>query len=108
MRVIRHFCARVLVLYLGRIVESGTTEEVFGSPRHPYTRALIDAAPVAHPAQRRKRGALSGDPPSPSTATAGCSFRSRCAHAIEACGASIPALRKVGAQHLAACIRDDI
>ncbi len=106
--VIRHFCDRVLVLYLGRIVESGTTEEVFGSPRHPYTRALIDAAPVAHPAHRRKRSALCGDPPSPSTADAGCSFRSRCAHAIEACGASIPALRTVGAQHLAACIRDDI
>jgi oligopeptide/dipeptide ABC transporter ATP-binding protein len=106
--VIRHFCSRVLVLYLGRIVESGSTEEVFGDPRHPYTRALIDAAPVAHPARRRRRDALSGDPPSPSGTHAGCAFRSRCSHAIDACRAEVPLLRKVAAQHLAACIRDDI
>ena len=106
--VIRHFCDRVLVLYLGRIVESGTTEEVFGSPRHPYTRALIDSAPVAHPARRRIRSALSGDPPGPGNIDAGCAFRSRCAHVLAACGAEVPALRSFGGQHRAACIRDDL
>jgi oligopeptide/dipeptide ABC transporter ATP-binding protein len=106
--VIRHFCNRVLVLYLGRIVESGSTEEVFGDPRHPYTRALIEAAPVAHPSRRRERSALPGDPPSPINADAGCAFRSRCSHAIEACRAAVPPLRRVASQHLAACIRDDI
>jgi oligopeptide/dipeptide ABC transporter ATP-binding protein len=105
--VIRHFCDRVMVLYLGRIVESGPTEDVFGNPRHPYTRALIDAAPVAHPAHRRERGALSGDPPSVMTMSSGCAFRSRCAHAIDACRAHVPPLRHVGAHHSAACIRDE-
>jgi oligopeptide/dipeptide ABC transporter ATP-binding protein len=106
--VIRHFCERVMVLYLGRIVESGPTEEVFGNSRHPYTRALIDAAPAAHPARRRHRGALSGDPPSALTMSSGCAFRSRCAHAIDACRAAVPPLRNVGAHHSAACIRDEI
>jgi oligopeptide/dipeptide ABC transporter ATP-binding protein len=106
--VIRHFCDRVLVLYLGRIVESGTTEEVFANARHPYTRALIAAAPVAHPARRRARDALSGDPPSPSDMAAGCAFRTRCTHAIAACGAATPALRHIAAEHSVACIRDDI
>jgi oligopeptide/dipeptide ABC transporter ATP-binding protein len=106
--VIRHFCDRVLVLYLGRVVESGTTEQVFGNPRHPYTRALIDAAPVVHPSRRRKRSALPGDPPSPIHAEAGCAFRSRCVYAIDACAAAIPPLRSVGDRHEAACIRDQI
>ncbi len=106
--VIRHFCDRVMVLYLGSIVESGPTEEVFSNPRHPYTRALIDAAPVAHPARRRARSALSGDPPSRISTAAGCAFRSRCAHAIDACSAATPPLRQVTADHLAACIRDGI
>jgi oligopeptide/dipeptide ABC transporter ATP-binding protein len=105
--VIRHFCDRVMVLYLGRIVESGPTEEVFANPRHPYTRALIDAAPVSHPARRRARGALAGDPPSPMTIASGCAFRSRCAHALDNCRAQVPALRHVGLQHLSACIRDE-
>jgi oligopeptide/dipeptide ABC transporter ATP-binding protein len=106
--VIRHFCDRVLVLYLGRIVESGTTEQVFSDPRHPYTRALIDAAPVAHPARRRQRGTLCGDPPSPIGIAAGCAFRTRCAYAMDACAINVPGLRQVSAQHSVACLRDDL
>jgi len=105
--VIRHVCDRVLVLYLGRIVESGTIDAVFGRPRHPYTRALMDAAPVAHPAQRRKRS-LPGDPPSAITATTGCAFRSRCAYAMAACGNDSPPLRQITPTHSVACFRDDI
>ncbi len=110
--VIRHFCDRVMVLYLGRIVESGPTEEVFGNPQHPYTRALIDAAPVSHPARRRGRGALSGDPPSPMAISSGCAFRPRCRYAIDACSDEVPELRSVKLrsveqQHFKACIRDE-
>ncbi len=104
--VIRHFCDRVMVLYLGRIVESGPTEEFFCNPRHPYTRALIEAAPVAHPARRRARSALAGDPPSRVGNSNGCAFRPRCAQAIDVCAGVIPPLREVAADHLAACIRD--
>jgi oligopeptide/dipeptide ABC transporter ATP-binding protein len=106
--VIRHFCDRVLVLYLGRIVETGTTEDVFANARHPYTRALIAAAPVTHPARRRVREALAGDPPSPTSAAAGCAFRSRCRYAVAACAAQTPRLREVASQHSVACIREDI
>ena len=106
--VIRHFCDRVLVFYSGRIVENGATEQVFANPRHPYTRALIAAAPVAHPARRRVRDAISGEPPSAPSAAAACAFRFRCVHALGACGADTPSLRNTGAQHWVACIRDDI
>jgi len=104
--VIRQVCDRVLVLYLGRIVESGTIDAVFGRPRHPYTRALIDAAPVVHPAQRRKRS-LAGDPPSATAAPTGCAFRSRCASAMAACGNHPPPLRQITPTHAVACFRDD-
>ena len=104
--VIRHVCDRVLVLYLGRIVESGTIDAVFGHPRHPYTRALIDAAPVVHPAHRRKRTMLSGDPPSAIAGASGCAFRSRCGYAMAACGTDSPPLREVAATHSVACLAD--
>ena len=135
--VIRHFCDRIMVMYLGRIVEIGPTEAVFSNPRHPYTRALIAAAPVTHPARRRVRDLLGGDPPggdppggavsggastAPAAQAAGCTFRSRCRYAVAACGDGPPALRRARdasltavtadldapAAHLAACIRDDL
>ena len=113
--VIRHFCDRIMVMYLGRIVEIGRTEAVFTNPRHPYTRALIDAAPVTHPARRQPRVLLDGVPPGPLAAPSGCAFRSRCPCSIDACHRDIPPLRAVAASHpgasaghLAACIRDDI
>jgi oligopeptide/dipeptide ABC transporter ATP-binding protein len=104
--VIRHFCDRIMVMYLGRIVEIGPTESVFSSPRHPYTRALIDAAPVTHPARRRIRDMRGGEAPSLTAVPAGCAFQSRCPHAVTACRDGIPPLRTVAADHLAACLRD--
>jgi oligopeptide/dipeptide ABC transporter ATP-binding protein len=109
--VIRHFCDRIMVLYLGRIVEIGPTEAVFTDPRHPYTRALIDAAPVTHPRLRATRhtsgvSAIGGEPPSPAAAPAGCAFRARCPQAVDACRAAIPPLRAAGPDRLTACIRD--
>ncbi len=78
--VIRHIADRVSVIYLGRVVETGDVEEVFGDPRHPYTRALLSAVPVPDPVRERQRTRilLTGDPPNPAERTTGCIFRGRC------------------------------
>ncbi|WP_426167599.1 ABC transporter ATP-binding protein [Sandarakinorhabdus sp. DWP1-3-1] len=105
--VVEHLCDRVIVLYLGRVMEAGTVEQVFGNPRHPYTRALIDAAPRLGTGvgTRRQRTLLAGDPPSPIAPPSGCVFRTRCPEAIAACADVVPPL--TGAGHQAACIRSD-
>ncbi|PZN94445.1 MAG: peptide ABC transporter ATP-binding protein [Alphaproteobacteria bacterium] len=102
--VVEHLCDRVVVLYLGRVMESGTVDQVFGHARHPYTRALIDAAPRLGP--RRARTVLGGEPPSPIAPPSGCVFRTRCPRAIDACAEGVPPLTGA-AGHLAACIRQD-
>ncbi|MFI6642832.1 oligopeptide/dipeptide ABC transporter ATP-binding protein [Streptomyces sp. NPDC050504] len=78
--VIRHVADRVSVMYLGRTVESGPVDEVFGDPRHPYTRALLSAVPLPDPVRERERERvlLAGDPPSPAERQTGCGFRGRC------------------------------
>ncbi|NJA56484.1 ABC transporter ATP-binding protein, partial [Streptomyces sp. NEAU-H3] len=80
--VVRHMADDIAVMYLGATVERGPAEEVFARPRHPYTRALLAAAPVPDPPAERARAArrvlLAGDPPSPTTRVDGCRFRSRC------------------------------
>lgn len=93
--VVRHFCDRVLVMYLGRAVEYAPTETLFEAPRHPYTQALIAAVPVADPRRQRARklALLEGEVPSPINPPSGCAFRTRCKWAIEKCAASVPALR---------------
>jgi oligopeptide/dipeptide ABC transporter ATP-binding protein len=106
--VVRSLCDRVIVLYLGRVMEEGPAADVLATPRHPYTRALISAVPTLDPARRRLRILLRGDPPSPADPPSGCVFRTRCPFAIAACGEVVPALRPVGTAHCAACIRDDI
>jgi oligopeptide transport system ATP-binding protein len=105
--VVRHLSDRVVVMYLGRIVEIGPTRDVFAAPVHPYTRALL----AATPSLARARGApapLVGELPSPAAPPSGCGFRTRCPHAIADCAATVPALRPVGEGHRAACLRDDI
>jgi peptide/nickel transport system ATP-binding protein len=103
--VVRHLCDRVVVMYLGRVMEEGPADDIFSSPAHPYTRALISATPRLDPARRTKRILLPGDPPSPSDPPSGCVFRTRCAHAIEACAGAVPPLRTSGEQRRVACIR---
>ncbi len=103
--VVRSLCDRVVVLYLGRVMEEGPAAAVFEHPRHPYTRALLSAAPNIDPARRRRRILLRGDPPSPANPPSGCVFRTRCAWAVEACAATIPALAAAGPQHRVACLR---
>jgi peptide/nickel transport system ATP-binding protein len=102
--VVRHLCDRVMVMYLGRVMEEGPAQAVFARPAHPYTRALISATPMLDPARRRTRILLPGEPPSPSAPPSGCVFRTRCAHAVAACADAVPALRDFGEARVA-CIR---
>jgi oligopeptide/dipeptide ABC transporter ATP-binding protein len=102
---VRYLCDDVAVMYMGRVVESGPAERIFDSPEHPYTRALLEAIPVADPAveARRKPALLQGDPPDPSAPPSGCAFRTRCALAIDRCAQEIPLLLSNGEQRLVAC-----
>lgn len=105
--LVRFIADRVMVMYLGRVVEIGSTEALFKTPRHPYTQALLSAAPDPDPkrARARKRQILAGDPPSPARPPSGCSFRTRCPFAIDACAVASPPLQSVGLAHETACIR---
>jgi oligopeptide/dipeptide ABC transporter ATP-binding protein len=104
--VVRHLCDRVMVMYLGRVMEEGPANTVLDHPRHPYTRALVSATPRV----RRKTGTaprilLPGDPPSPSSPPSGCVFRTRCAFAIDDCARIVPVLDTIGQGHSVACLR---
>jgi oligopeptide transport system ATP-binding protein len=101
--VVRHITNRVAIMYLGRIVETGPTERVFTSPQHPYTAALLEAAPRPDPSTRHRKPAIRGDIPSPLAIPSGCRFRTRCPFAIERCAVDDPALLPVEPGHDVAC-----
>ena len=105
--VVRHLCDRVIVMYLGRVMEEGPVGAIFAAPRHPYSRALLSATPMLDPARRRARIILPGEPPSPTDPPSGCVFRTRCAHAKPACADAPPPLREAGGGQRVACIRAD-
>jgi peptide/nickel transport system ATP-binding protein len=108
LNLVRLMSDRVLVMYLGRIVESGPVGAVFDRPRHPYTRALVSAIPVLDPRARRARLRLKGEPLSPiDPPPTVCRFHGRCPDGFERCTREMPALRAVGPGHAAACHRLD-
>ncbi|MFY1638239.1 oligopeptide/dipeptide ABC transporter ATP-binding protein [Solwaraspora sp. WMMB335] len=103
--IARHLSHRMAVMYLGRIVESGLTEEVFNRPRHPYTQMLVASATAADPLAGRHTGDMPrGEVPSDGSHADGCAFSPRCAHTADVCRA-VPTLRAVGPDHRAACHR---
>lgn len=113
--VVRHISDRVGVMYLGKIVETGTEEEIYGAPAHPYTQALLSAVPIPDPTMRGQGApiVLQGDPPSPANPPSGCRFRTRCWKATEICAEQVPELIiRPGTNHRSAChhaeVRDDI
>lgn len=110
--VVEHVSDVVAIMYLGRIVEHGPVDRIFGQPAHPYTRALMMAIPSGDPRRRRDAVPLRGETPSPMAVPAGCAFSSRCPHATDACRQTAPVLEPAGPQdtdparvHRVACLR---
>ena len=103
--VVAHVCDHVAVMYLGRLVETAPTRELFRAPRHPYTRALLSAIPSLDPDNRGNAQKLEGEIPSPTNPPPGCKFHTRCQHAIDICREKEPTLDRLGAEHDVACHR---
>jgi oligopeptide transport system ATP-binding protein len=106
--VVQYVSDRVVVMYLGRVMEIAPASALYQRPRHPYTVALLEAAPDPDPARRRHRTGLRGEIPSPFAPPSGCVFRTRCPHAVADCARIVPMLVEVAPGHSKACIRDDI
>ena len=105
--VVQYLCDRVVVLYLGRVMEIAPTAALFSAPAHPYTQALLSAAPIPDPEQAPPKVVLHGDPPSPLNPPSGCVFRTRCPHALAACADKVPELTATQEGRLVACWRHD-
>ena len=101
--VVEHVSDRVAVMYLGKIVETASSRDLFREPLHPYTRGLIASIPLPVPGRRRAEAAIEGDVPSPVNIPPGCSFHTRCPHVMPRCRAEIPPLRRAGEERHVAC-----
>ncbi|MFF3024328.1 ABC transporter ATP-binding protein [Gottfriedia sp. NPDC057948] len=101
--VVRHISDRVMVMYLGKIVEIADKKSIFENPQHPYTRALLSAIPVPNPVHQRERIMLTGDVPSPINPPSGCRFHTRCPFAIDICKTQAPELKISEQNHQVAC-----
>jgi len=105
--LVQRLCERVLVLYLGRMMELAPAETLYSRPRHPYTQELLQAIPIPDPdlePARLARG-LEGEPPSPLAPPSGCVYRTRCPHAVELCASERPGFEEVGPKQYVACHR---
>ncbi|WP_425329926.1 ABC transporter ATP-binding protein [Terrirubrum flagellatum] len=103
--IVEYISDRVAVMYLGKIMEIAKARDIYRDPKHPYTKALLSAAPTPDPTRKRKRTILRGDIPSPINPPEGCVFRTRCPIASEECRTISPRLLQVGVDHFAACIK---
>lgn len=103
--VVEYLCDQVVVLYLGKVVESGNAKDVYSNPQHPYTRALMSAVPVPDPKANINREILKGDIPSALSPPSGCVFRTRCQYADTSCAQTIPNTVNINKQHSAACFK---
>ena len=102
--VVEHICDRVIVMYLGRVMEIASVVDLYSRPNHPYTKALLSAVPIPSPGKRRDRIILKGDIPSPINPPSGCVFRTRCPLATDECAEVVPQLKSVGEGQTSACI----
>jgi len=105
MSVVKHISARVAVMYVGRIVEMAPTEQLFASPKHPYTEALLSAVPIPDPRQRAERIVLQGEVADPAHAPSGCHFHPRCKYAQDVCREKIPQQEEIAPNHFVRCHR---
>jgi len=103
--VVRMIADRVAVMYLGRIIELADTETLYTSPRHPYTRTLLNAVPQPDPRARKPFAIQPGEPPSPAAPPSGCGFRTRCLYVQAACATQLPVLARLHEGHEVACLR---
>ncbi|NOZ33018.1 MAG: dipeptide ABC transporter ATP-binding protein [Alphaproteobacteria bacterium] len=103
--VVKHICDRVIVMYVGQIVELAPTEALYATPKHPYTAALMSTVPVADPRRRGAMTPLEGDVPSPANPPSGCYFHPRCPHAVDKCTREQPQLQEGAPGHLVRCHR---
>ena len=103
--VVRHIAERVAVMYVGKIVEMGPTEELFNAPKHPYTAALLSSVPIPDPRMRAQRIVLQGEVANPANPPAGCYFNPRCTYAVDQCRQETPPLALISEGHWAACWR---
>ena len=101
--VVEYICDRIAVMYLGKIVETAFYRDLYISPQHPYTQALLSSVPVPDPRAVKDRTILKGDVPSPINPPSGCYFHPRCAHRMEGCDQGEPALKDIGGKHYVAC-----
>ena len=103
LRVVEHISSRVAVMYLGKIVELASSEELYKAPKHPYTKALFSAIPIPDPRQKKERIILQGDVPSPIKIPTGCTFHPRCPIVKDNCRNDLPSLQEKNKEHYTSC-----
>jgi oligopeptide/dipeptide ABC transporter ATP-binding protein len=101
--VVEYLCDRILVMYLGKVIEQASFEALYQTPKHPYTQALLSAAPVSDPFREKQRILLEGDVPSPIDPPSGCRFHTRCPKRMEHCRSLEPQMQSLGGGHRVAC-----